>query len=111
MLTRRLEDVHRNLAGGNGKGFTYTQRSTAWGMDVPCDAQGSSLPVPWGPRRDLHTMMPSARWGGSKSLAMALTPPQPGGKDCCREGPRGVKEQGKMLCMFPCRSGAGAFLS
>lgn len=36
-------------AGGNRKGLTYTQQGTDWGMDVPWDAQGSSLPVPWGP--------------------------------------------------------------
>lgn len=92
-------------------GFTYIQQSTAWGMDVPWDAQGSSLPLLGGPCQDLHTMMPSARWGSSESLVAVLTLPQLGDKDCCGEGLRGVKQQGKMLCKFPCRAVAGAFLS
>jgi len=101
----------RSSAGGNGKGFTYIQQSTAWGMDVPWDAQGWSLPLSWGLHQDLHTTMPSATQGCSESLAVALTPPQLGDEDCCRKGPRGLKQQGKMLCAFPCRAVAGASLS
>lgn len=69
---------------------------------------GNGCPLPRGPRPDLHTMMPSARWGSSESLAVVLTPPQPGDKDCCTAGLWAVKQQGKTLCTLPCRAMAKA---
>lgn len=82
-----------------GMGTLHIQQSTDSGMDVPRDAQG--IPLPLGP----------AHLDALCCLAAALTPAHSGDKESLQRRTKGVKQQGKMLCTFPCMAGAEAFLS